>query len=61
MWGTKYKMNSHSLLANVANVGFSTVLKGNISSVLGELCVNTFEAVMFRLVVDQTPPWVVTV
>lgn len=55
-----YKMNSHSLLANIANVGFSTVLKGNISLVFSELCVDTSDALVFKLV-NQSPPRVVTV
>lgn len=61
MRDTKYKINSHSLLTNTANVGFSTVLKGNISSVFSRLRVVTFDAVVFGFVVDQTPPWVVAV
>lgn len=56
MRGTKYKMNSHLLLENSANVGFPTVLKGNISSGFSKLCVDTFDAVVFGLVVNQTPP-----
>lgn len=49
MRDTKYKINSQSLLANIANVGFSAVLKGNISSVFSRLRVVTFDAVVFGL------------